>query len=145
MSCNCTPVCQISRCVELLTIGVLTPDTTVTVQFKDIITGRIRQVIAESDGDGLLVVDVSEISAFFSENFVYELSLLAANTNQCNTTNFTVGETEIACAQVTFAAYSETECTLAIDSPIVPEFDDYRITEEGELRITEDSNNRILE
>lgn len=144
MICNCTPVCSVSQCVETLTIGTIAPDTTVLVQFKDIVTGRIKQITATSDENGLLIADVSSINNFFSANLVYELSVLANNTSQCQTINITIGETEIYCALIKFAAYQNQTGVLSIDSPILPEIDDYRITDDGELRITENQDNRIL-
>lgn len=143
MSCECTSVCSVSRCVELLTIGTIDPDTTVIVQFKDIITGRIKQVNATSDENGLLIADVSTINTFFSESFVYEISLLGSNVNQCNTTNFFVGETEVSCIRLTFAAYENSNGTLVINDPIIPEFDTYLLSEEGDLLVDENNDNLI--
>lgn len=101
MSCNCIRVCDIPKCSSSIVVGQVDPSITIIVQFKDIVTGRIKQVQAESDEEGYLVIDTETIIGFLSENFVYEVTLLANNQNQCNTTTWTIGEeTDIECVTV---------------------------------------------
>lgn len=85
-------------------MGTATPTTDYIVQFKDLVTGRIKQAETTSDGDGLITVNVDEISGFFSPNFVYELTVLTSNSSQCNVIEWTiVGGTEpLSCVNITF-------------------------------------------
>lgn len=103
MSCSCTNVCEIPTCVETINMGIIDPDITVLVQFKEIVTGRIKQVQGESDETGELIIDVSNINSFFSPNFVYEVTILASNANQCDTEDWTIDDTaDVECVQIRF-------------------------------------------
>lgn len=102
MSCECPKVCTMPKCSESIIIGTIAPDTTVLVQFQNIITGKIKQVQSESDEDGLLTADISLINSFFTENFAYEITLLSSNKNQCDISEWLIGEESVSCVTAYF-------------------------------------------
>jgi|SRR6478752_10136634 len=115
MSCNCTRVCSIPKCIEIINAGTIDPNITAIVQFKEIITGRIKQVQTVVYEEGALQVDVTALVevGFFSENMVYEMTILASNANQCDTTSWAIDETEnIECVLLTFV-------NIGVESPTV--------------------------
>lgn len=104
MNCNCAKSCSIPSCITSLEIGIIEPGLTdLIVQFTEITTGRIKMVTGVSpQADGLLIVDVEDINAFFSPNFSYELTVLFSDESACQSVPVNIGGEVVSCVEVSF-------------------------------------------
>lgn len=84
MSCNII-TCDIPLCVTTLTVATIQdhPDETIYVSFKDLATGAIKWVQGETDEEGILTVDISTISSWFTRSKKYEIAAHSASGNEC--------------------------------------------------------------
>jgi len=128
MNCDkCTPVCSLPICATSINLGTITPDTTVQVVFTEIVTGRKIKIEATSDSEGNLIVDVEDYRVFFSPNFMYEIALFSAITNDCPDIELTINDVVVSCVQVRFFVCTDnpvTEAVLSLQSTNNPLLDE---------------------
>lgn len=159
MNCNCPKAYPLLQCIETLQIGVVDPGLTdLTIQFECVITGRIMRIEGVNpQADGLLTVDVSTLSNFFSPRLEIELKVLASlettgdvvpvnvtnSTFECVLLNFVEGETELASIALMDYAVQQLKFTTfpegrGLGVAIEPVFDGVFIADYG------DGSKRVL-
>jgi hypothetical protein len=117
MDCNCAKACSIPYCITELEIGIIEPDlTSLVVEFKDITTGRVKKLTGIApQSDGLLIVDVATINAFFSPNFTYEIKVLFSDESECETVPIIIGDQTVECVAVNFISGVSTRGVFILD------------------------------
>lgn len=117
MNCNCTKACSIPYCITELEIGIVEPGLTdLVIQFTDTITGRVKKLTGIApQTDGLLIVDVTTINAFFSPNFTYELKVLFSDESGCETVPIIVDDQTVNCINFNFVLGESEKGVIVLD------------------------------
>lgn len=119
MSCStCQKTKDIASCGENLTIGKISEnDTDVYVFFKNLATGRITQIEATSDADGVVVADVSRANFMWKQS--YEIWVTPVDEDiKCRLDVYphdcsgSVGETAYTCFNTTFYRVHDTDAMI---------------------------------
>lgn len=89
--CNpCIKAKPIPKCTQEIEIGTISDiDTAVSVYIWDVSSSLIQRVDATSDGDGLITVDISEVSLLASH--AYEIWVTEAGANYKEKLSLTIG------------------------------------------------------
>lgn len=104
MNCNCSKAYPIPQCIDQLQIGVVDPGLTdLYVQFECTVTGRIQRIgPVDPQADGLLIIDVSDISNFFSPRLEIEMTVLTSLETTGDFVPVKVGGQEFECVLLNF-------------------------------------------
>jgi hypothetical protein len=75
MACNdCYLLDSIPECTEELVLGTIDPDTEVYIYVKNIFTGYVHREEVTSDGDGEIVLDLTQPDiSFYNQDSIYEI------------------------------------------------------------------------
>lgn len=104
MSCNCTKIKDLPTCINELIIGTITPiSQDVYVFFKNTTLNQTTRLTGDSDEDGLVTVDLTDLPEnFFSENYNYEIYVTTLSASPSDKQTITVGAESDTCLMVKF-------------------------------------------
>lgn len=125
MNCNaCTKARPLNSCSDELVIGTFAPDTDFYVYLQIVATGNLMRLEATSDGDGLLILDTSDID--FATALEYQLWVtLQSATSQHDEVTFSASDGEetvegITCLLLNFEkVWDGDTCCLCIESQTI--------------------------
>lgn len=83
---KCVPICT----ADLIIGTIENTDTELYVYIKDLTTGRTEILNAESDSDGLVILDISAYT--FSDNHSYEMWITLSYANVYDKIDVTIGD-----------------------------------------------------
>jgi hypothetical protein len=84
MACNdCYQLDSIPECTEELELGSIAPDTEVYIYVKNIFTGYVHREEVTSDGDGDIVLDLTQPDiSFYNQHSIYEIWVTLRTDNE---------------------------------------------------------------
>jgi hypothetical protein len=109
MACNdCYILDSIPECTESLELGSIAPDTEVYIYVKNIFTGYVHRQETTSDGDGDLILDLTEPDiSFYNQDSIYEIWATLRTDNERLDITYAYGLTSD-CFSLSFFAVNDT-------------------------------------
>lgn len=109
MACTtCTRAKSVPVCTQTLTLGTIASlNAAVWIYVKDITTDRIERFAGQSNGAGLVTLDMDLVPTYYQEDHTYEISVaLQSAVSIHDTKDITISGTAYDCLQVRFEEVS---------------------------------------